>query len=144
MIGPSAPNGSPVPIEIAEEIGFRLATFSVSLLSPYRIVSIASGMPWQRILSEPKRHQTDQQASDNRDHHHHRPTDAVSDRNGNARKPSEPGQIGRQRNQMDQCPCRKGTAGSGDERHRSEPQHLFVRAMVRETLLACYHMLGPG
>ena len=27
MMGPSAPNGPPVPIEIAEEIGFKIATF---------------------------------------------------------------------------------------------------------------------
>ena len=31
------------------------ATLSDSRLSPNRIVSIASGMPWPRILSDPKR-----------------------------------------------------------------------------------------
>jgi hypothetical protein len=34
MIGPSAPNGPPLPIEIAEEIGLSSATLRVSLLSP--------------------------------------------------------------------------------------------------------------
>jgi len=55
MIGPSAPKGPPLPIDTADEIGFRIATLSDSLLSPNRMVSIASGMPWPRILSEPYR-----------------------------------------------------------------------------------------
>jgi hypothetical protein len=53
MIGPSAPNGPPVPMEIAEEMGLRIASFGSTLLPPTRIVSIASGMPWPRMRSEP-------------------------------------------------------------------------------------------
>ena len=53
MIGPSAPNGPPVPIEIAEVTGFRAATFGSIRLWPMRIASIASGMPWPRIFSDP-------------------------------------------------------------------------------------------
>ena len=53
MIGPSAPNGPPVPMEIAEESGLRMATFRSSLLRPSRMASIASGMPWPRIFSLP-------------------------------------------------------------------------------------------
>jgi hypothetical protein len=53
MIGPSAPNGPPVPIEIAEEIGLRIATLRSSFEPPSMIASIASGMPWPRIFSEP-------------------------------------------------------------------------------------------
>ena len=34
MIGPSAPNGPPLPIETADDSGFSSATFSDSLLSP--------------------------------------------------------------------------------------------------------------
>ena len=55
MIGPSAPNGPPVPMAIAEESGFSTATFGDMRLPPIRIASIASGMPWPRILSEPNR-----------------------------------------------------------------------------------------
>jgi hypothetical protein len=55
MIGPSAPNGPPLPIEMAEEMGFRIATLSDNLLSPNRMVSIASGIPCPRILSDPNR-----------------------------------------------------------------------------------------
>ena len=55
MIGPSAPNGPPLPIDTAEDSGFRSATFSDSLLSPNKMVSIASGIPWPRILSDPNR-----------------------------------------------------------------------------------------
>ncbi len=45
MIGPSAPNGPPVPIEIADEIGLRIATRRSSRAPPSRIASIASGIP---------------------------------------------------------------------------------------------------
>ncbi len=55
MIGPSAPNGPPVPIAIAEDSGFRNATFGSIRLWPIRIASIASGMPWPRIFSDPNR-----------------------------------------------------------------------------------------
>ena len=53
MIGPSAPNGPPVPMAIAAEIGLSSATRGLILLPPRRIASIASGMPWPRIASEP-------------------------------------------------------------------------------------------
>ncbi len=55
MIGPSAPNGPPEPIEIAAEIGLSSATRGWIRLPPVRIDSIASGIPWPRIFSEPKR-----------------------------------------------------------------------------------------
>ena len=55
MIGPSAPNGPPVPIEIAEDKGLRIATFADIRLRPIRIASSASGMPCPRMRSEPKR-----------------------------------------------------------------------------------------
>ena len=53
MIGPSAPNGPPVPIEIADDSGLSSATRGWIRLRPIRIASIASGMPWPRIFSEP-------------------------------------------------------------------------------------------
>src|ERR1700759_221025 len=55
MIGPSAPNGPPDPIEIADEIGFSSATFGSTLLPLIRIASIASGMPCPRVRSDPYR-----------------------------------------------------------------------------------------
>ena len=53
MIGPSAPNGPPEPIAIADETGLRIATFGLIRLRPIRIASIASGMPCPRIRSDP-------------------------------------------------------------------------------------------
>ena len=53
MIGPSAPNGPPEPIEMALESGFRIATFGSTLLPLIRMASMASGMPWPRMRSEP-------------------------------------------------------------------------------------------
>ena len=55
MIGPSAPNGPPLPIEIADDSGLSSATFALIRLRPMRIASMASGMPWPRIFSEPYR-----------------------------------------------------------------------------------------
>ncbi|SAL85087.1 hypothetical protein AWB67_06850 [Caballeronia terrestris] len=55
MIGPSAPNGPPLPITIPDDSGFSTATFGDMRLLPNKIASIASGIPWPRIFSEPKR-----------------------------------------------------------------------------------------
>ncbi len=55
MIGPSAPNGPPLPITMPDDSGLRTATFGDMRLLPNRIASIASGMPCPRIFSEPKR-----------------------------------------------------------------------------------------
>jgi hypothetical protein len=53
MIGPSAPNGPPEPMEMAEETGLSSATLGSMRLPRSRIDSIASGMPWPRMRSEP-------------------------------------------------------------------------------------------
>ncbi len=53
MIGPSAPNGPPVPIAIAEDSGLRMAIFRSNLDRPSKIASMASGMPWPRIFGLP-------------------------------------------------------------------------------------------
>ena len=53
MIGPSAPNGPPLPMTMPEDTGLSTATLADILLLPNRMASIASGMPWPRILSEP-------------------------------------------------------------------------------------------
>ena len=53
IIGPSAPNGPPDPMEIAEESGLRTATLGDMRLRPMRIASRASGIPCPRMRSEP-------------------------------------------------------------------------------------------
>ena len=53
MIGPSAPKGPPLPMLTAAEIGLRTATRGSTRLRRIRIASIASGMPWPRIRSDP-------------------------------------------------------------------------------------------
>src|SRR4029079_5032036 len=55
MIGPSAPNGPPDPMEIPDDTGFSSATFGSTRLPLIRMASIASGMPWPRIRSDPYR-----------------------------------------------------------------------------------------
>ena len=53
MIGPSAPNGPPVPIEIAAESGFSNVTRAGMRLSFRSTCSIASGMPCPRMAFDP-------------------------------------------------------------------------------------------
>ena len=53
MMGPSAPNGPPVPMEIAAESGFKNVIRGGMRLWLVRTCSIASGMPCPRIAFEP-------------------------------------------------------------------------------------------
>ncbi len=53
MMGPSAPNGPPVPMAMAAESGFRNVIRAGMRLSLKSTCSIASGMPWPRIALEP-------------------------------------------------------------------------------------------
>jgi hypothetical protein len=53
MIGPSAPNGPPVPIAIAAESGFKNVMRIGMRLSLNSTCSMASGMPWPRMALEP-------------------------------------------------------------------------------------------
>ena len=53
IIGPSAPKGPPVPIEIAADKGFKIVIKGGILLFSKIIFSIASGMPCPRIAFEP-------------------------------------------------------------------------------------------
>ena len=52
MIGPSAPNGPPVPIATAAESGFAMAVRGATLLRRVSTASIASGMPWPRMIGD--------------------------------------------------------------------------------------------
>ena len=64
MIGPSAPKGPPVPMLMALEIGFKMAKRGCTRLPLIKIRSMASGMPWPRICSEPiAGHQPDDQTA---------------------------------------------------------------------------------
>ena len=53
MMGPSAPNGPPEPMEIAAESGFRIARRGWTRLPFIKIDSIASGIPCPRMRSDP-------------------------------------------------------------------------------------------
>jgi hypothetical protein len=55
MIGPSAPNGPPVPIAIAELSGLRNVIRAGMRLSLVSTCSIASGMPCPRMALDPYR-----------------------------------------------------------------------------------------
>ena len=50
MIGPSAPNGPPVPIAIAADAGLAIAVRGAIRLCFVSTASIASGIPWPRMI----------------------------------------------------------------------------------------------
>ena len=52
MIGPSAPNGPPDPMEIADDSGFSSATWR-DAAAVHQHGFDRFGMPWPRICSEP-------------------------------------------------------------------------------------------
>jgi hypothetical protein len=52
MIGPSAPNGPPVPIATAADVGLATAARGWMRLCLERIASIASGIPWPRMTGD--------------------------------------------------------------------------------------------
>jgi 6-phosphogluconate dehydrogenase len=52
MIGPSAPNGPPVPMAMAADSGFATAVRGATLLRRVSTASIASGMPWPRMIGD--------------------------------------------------------------------------------------------
>ncbi len=69
MIGPSAPNGPPVPMLIALEIGFSTASRGCTWLPLIRIRSIASGMPWPAdLLGAEPGHQAHEKTAADRYH----------------------------------------------------------------------------
>ena len=72
MIGPSAPNGPPVPIEIAEESGLSTATFALhaAAADEDRFHRLGDAVAAD-LLRAVARHQADDQAADHR--HEHRP-----------------------------------------------------------------------
>ena len=72
MIGPSAPNGPPVPIEIADESGFRIATLASSRRRPEqdRLDRLGNAVAAD-LLAAVARHQADDQRAGHR--HQHRP-----------------------------------------------------------------------
>ena len=53
IMGPSAPKGPPVPIEMAAETGFKYVMVGLILLLLVYFCSMASGMPWPRIALDP-------------------------------------------------------------------------------------------
>ena len=55
MMGPSAPNGPPVPMATAAESGFRSVIRAGTRLRLSSTCSIASGIPWPRMAADPYR-----------------------------------------------------------------------------------------
>ncbi len=53
MMGPSAPNGPPVPMATAAERGLSRVIRAGMRLRLSRTCSIASGMPWPRMAADP-------------------------------------------------------------------------------------------
>ena len=74
MIGPSAPNGPPVPMEIAAESGFRMRHFQLNFAAAEQdgFERFGNAVSANLFRTEP-RHQSDDQRADHRHEHHPKP-----------------------------------------------------------------------
>ena len=120
MIGPSAPNGPPLPIEIAEETGFRIAT---ALAVENGLNRLGNAVAPDLFRSEAGHQANDQAPHDGNSIVPH-PSAASGDLGGRHREPAEPEQIGGDSDQPEQphahmrrpCPTASARAASSSMR----------------------------
>ena len=111
MMGPSAPKGPPDPMEIAEEIGFRSATFGSTRLPLIRIASMASGNAV--------------------------PAQMVSDRRNHGRVPAaEIEKVREEADQSQQGQGHKSTDGSDDQRQKGNGQDAQGGGEIAQLFMA--------
>ena len=133
MIGPSAPNGPPVPMLMADESGLRTAILGCIRLPPSRIVSIASGMPCPRMRSEPNlRHGTDDEPTGDRDQH----AEAAEHGDVGTRQvstdPAGVDQMGEQGDQVQQPQCDAGDDRPDGDGRGAKQQDPSIRREVTQ------------
>ena len=117
MIGPSAPNGAPVPIAIAAETGFATAVRGAMRLCLVSTASIASGMPCPRITGRPSRQQADEERAEHGGDEDLRPGMKLGERRRLPTPLLEQREVGDEADQVDQHP--RGDAAEQAE-HRGE------------------------
>ncbi len=129
MIGPSAPNGPPVPIAIAAESGLRkvIRGGMLRLVEQHLLHRLGDAVAADRARAV-ARHHADDQAADHR-HQYHPPTE-VRHRSGRRRECGRPAPVERQvRDQADQRNQQLGDhrrQHAQHDRHRGDPQHSSV------------------
>ena len=72
MIGPSAPNGPPVPMATAADSGLAIAVRGAMRLWRTSTASIASGMPWPRMTGDQRARSADDVGAEHGGHHDER------------------------------------------------------------------------
>lgn len=133
MIGPSAPNGPPLPIEIADDNGLSSATFGDSRLPPIRMASIASGIPCPRILGTEASHQADHEPAQRRSCDHPGVALDPGKRKIVYTERVKPDQIGGQRDHVQQQPRRKRAANTDKRRHGDQDEDAPIGRKITET-----------
>ena len=134
MIGPSAPNGPPVPIEMAEESGFRIATFGLdpAAADQDRLERLGDAVAAD-LRRAVARHRADDEAAGDR----HR--DAPERRGGSpagetarGREAAEEGQVGDDRDQPDERLGDEGAHDADEQRRGREDQDARVGRIIAE------------
>ena len=103
MIGPSAPNGPPEPIEIADDNGLSSATFGVdaAAVDQNRLDRLGDAVAADPIRSVP-RHQADDQRADHRNHNDERPEMVANGRHRSGREPAVEEDVREERDQREE------------------------------------------
>ncbi len=131
MIGPSAPNGPPLPMAMAEERGLSTATFGDILLLPNRIASIASGMPCPpNGLAAIASDQSDHQAADHGNHDHPETERVASGRATDERQGLEEEEVGEEVDQVEQDICRDRAQRADHYRDGRDAQQVSIRCKI--------------
>src|SRR5579871_6671323 len=144
MMGPSAPKGPPVPIAIAADSGFKIATRGWMRLRLKATASMASGMPWPLIFGEPYLAKADNEAADHRDEDDPRPPRGQPGAGKGKRAPVIKRQVGEQSDQLVEnerdYPGRQPDS-AGQARHQANTKvrrgHIPVQVLGRKSVGRC-------
>ena len=137
MIGPSAPNGPPVPIEIADDSGFSTATFSIHAALPdqdrlERLGNAVAADPLRAVA----RHQADDQAAEDRDRNRPQTGMGIGGGDERARHFVVVEEMGEQPNQPNQPHRDHGADPADQDRDAGEPEDAGGSGEVGESVSA--------
>ena len=133
MIGPSAPNGPPEPIEIADDSGFRIATLASSRRAPEqdRLDRLGNAVAAD-LLAAVARHQADDQRADHRHHHRGKPERRILQLQIGERELAEIGDVGGKPDQLQQRDAGKQRRRGDHHGYGGNGQHARVGREIPE------------
>ena len=130
MIGPSAPNGPPVPIEIAEDSGLSTATLAHPALADQNCLDGFRNSVAADLLRAEARHQPDRKSPHRRGGDHQPIPRGVRERDRPEADGMEPHQVGYERDGAEQHPGRGDTACADQRSHADKNEDAPVRGEI--------------